>query len=369
MDFPEYLYPSPASGITYFAVEDEGILYDSVRNHIHVLNTTAHRIWQLCDGDHRLIDMVSVLSKEYEVPDHILNPQVAEALRQFYQQYYLDIGDLDRSIKEEWGLREVKEVYIQFRAYHVCIHTDCDEILAAVQNKFECMISNQPLKEAGRLGVYNQGKGYAVSGTRMMHVEGGSLNDAMKSLKHEVVLHLMLATPELVWLHAGAVTLGSGGILLVGSWGAGKSTLVTELYVRGWYYLSDDMIPFDPSTGNIYSFPLTPAKRVPGEEHEIDAQVEKLPKIDTPLDAERIWTQGETVKTVLLPSFNAKGNNKLAPVSPGLKMMELIKQCQNAEHLQEGALAKLVHFFEKCPAYRLEYANSQSAASEIEKLM
>ena len=369
MEFPEQLYPTPAAGIKYYAVEEEGILYDPIRNHLHVLNATAHQIWKLCDGSRRLSDIISTLSSEYEIPEASLKPQVAGALRQFYQLYYLDVGGLETRCKEGWEIRIVKEIYIQFRDFHVCIHTDREEILEAVQVKFECMISTKPCKEAGRLGVYHSGIGYSVSGTRMMHVQEGSRADALKALKHEVVLHLMLATPELVWLHAGAVTRGSGGVLLVGNWGAGKSTLVTELYGRGWYYLSDDMIPFDPATGKIYSFPLTPAKRVASEEHELDTPVENLLKIDTPLDSKRIWNEGETVVTVLLPSYDAMGNNTPVPVSPGLKMLELFKQCQNAEHLQEGGLERLVHFFEKCPAYRLQYANSQNAASEIEKLM
>ena len=368
-EFPEHLQPTPAKGIRYFGIKEEGIVYDSIRNHIHVLNASARRIWQLCDGNHRISDIISVLGEEFGVPEHTLGPQISEAIRQFYQLYYLDDGDLDANLREAWGLKTIAETCIQFRDHHVCVHTDCEDILQAIQRKFACMISAHPTHEVGRLGVYDPGNGYSVSGTRMLHVKEGTLNEALKALKHEVVLHLMLATPDMVWLHAGAVSRGNGGVLLVGHWGAGKSTLVTELYHQGYHYLSDDMIPFDPVEGKMYAFPLTPAKRVPSDDSDQEIPVSEMYKVETPLKPDRIWATGEDVRAIILPEYKENGDHTLVPLSPGIKMLELIKQCQNLEYLKEDSIDRMMRYFEHCPAYRLQYADPTQAASEITTLM
>lgn len=60
---------------------------------------------------------------------------------------------------------------------------------------------------------------------------------------------------EFVPLHAGAVTRGGVTLLLPGPAGAGKTTLTTLMIMRGWSYMSDDLVPIDERSLRAHPFP------------------------------------------------------------------------------------------------------------------
>jgi hypothetical protein len=60
--------------------------------------------------------------------------------------------------------------------------------------------------------------------------------------------------PEVVVLHAAALSKGSSIVVLAGESGIGKTTLTLDLLTRGWSYLSDDVVPVLRS-GDVLPFP------------------------------------------------------------------------------------------------------------------
>jgi hypothetical protein len=59
---------------------------------------------------------------------------------------------------------------------------------------------------------------------------------------------------DFLFVHAGSVARNRGGLLLVGSMDAGKSTLVTALLSAGFSYLSDELGAIDPVTARAYPY-------------------------------------------------------------------------------------------------------------------
>jgi hypothetical protein len=57
--------------------ETETLLYDPETEALHVLNPTARLIWELCDGEHTVADMVAAMESQYagtegsDVPGHV----------------------------------------------------------------------------------------------------------------------------------------------------------------------------------------------------------------------------------------------------------------------------------------------------------
>jgi len=47
----------------------EVVLYNSDQKAIHVLNPTAHAIWELCDGSHTVEDIERELKRSFSVPE------------------------------------------------------------------------------------------------------------------------------------------------------------------------------------------------------------------------------------------------------------------------------------------------------------
>lgn len=56
-------------GITVQQLGNEVILYDTRKKTTHVLNPTARRVWELCDGKHTVQDMERALRTSFSIPD------------------------------------------------------------------------------------------------------------------------------------------------------------------------------------------------------------------------------------------------------------------------------------------------------------
>jgi hypothetical protein len=60
--------PIRKPGITVKNLGDETLLYSAEGEAIHVLNTTAQFIWELCDGAHTVTDIEKLLQINFSVP-------------------------------------------------------------------------------------------------------------------------------------------------------------------------------------------------------------------------------------------------------------------------------------------------------------
>ena len=55
--------------VTAQQLGNELILYDTRKKTTHVLNSTARRVWELCDGNHTVQDMERALMTSFSIPD------------------------------------------------------------------------------------------------------------------------------------------------------------------------------------------------------------------------------------------------------------------------------------------------------------
>jgi Coenzyme PQQ synthesis protein D (PqqD) len=69
------------------------LLFNMDDGSYYALNEVGNRIWELCDGTHRMVDMVGMLAKEFDAPAEIIETDVVEVL-----------GDLrDKNLIIEWS--------------------------------------------------------------------------------------------------------------------------------------------------------------------------------------------------------------------------------------------------------------------------
>ena len=90
---------------------------------------------------------------------------------------------------------------------------------------------------------------------------GGSDEDVAAFLARSVVTAL-LQMRGVVTLHAAAVEMGAGAVLLLGSSGVGKSTLAAALVARGHALLADDVAGLVPAAGGVRVLPAFPRLRL-----------------------------------------------------------------------------------------------------------
>jgi len=61
--------PLKKDGVLARKTGDEWVLYDSEDKSVHVLNSTAEFVWQLCDGSHTLSDIAKKMHDAFLVPE------------------------------------------------------------------------------------------------------------------------------------------------------------------------------------------------------------------------------------------------------------------------------------------------------------
>lgn len=64
-------------------VGDEYMLYDAAGRKVHVLNETAHFVWELCDGTCSIDDMVSRAAKTFDTDPAELRSDIEACLKEF----------------------------------------------------------------------------------------------------------------------------------------------------------------------------------------------------------------------------------------------------------------------------------------------
>lgn len=86
--------PIRKEGVLPRQVGSEWILYDTESGGVHVINPTAAKIWDLCDGAHTPADMETVLRETYDAPESTpVGEQVLDILAQFAQMQVVRPAD------------------------------------------------------------------------------------------------------------------------------------------------------------------------------------------------------------------------------------------------------------------------------------
>jgi hypothetical protein len=78
------------------ALGNETLLYWADGKAIHVLNCTAHRIWELCDGQNSVQEMEKVIRTEFQLPDSQVDiaGDIERSLQMFVEAGLLEPSDI-----------------------------------------------------------------------------------------------------------------------------------------------------------------------------------------------------------------------------------------------------------------------------------
>ncbi len=111
-----------------------------------------------------------------------------------------------------------KTLYIAFNGHQVAFRSNIPEVLELIERDFSEMLEPEPTRIIGRLEVFEKGEKYHLRGNSIASEEYRSLEDILEWFSKEVIHHLIQATPDLLWLHAGAAAYGGYAVLFPGSW-------------------------------------------------------------------------------------------------------------------------------------------------------
>ena len=82
--------PTPDAGVTLQRVGSEAILYDRHNGRAHVINSSAARIWELCDGQATVGEITGAFAAAYGLPASDVCADVASILTTFRDLHVLE---------------------------------------------------------------------------------------------------------------------------------------------------------------------------------------------------------------------------------------------------------------------------------------
>jgi HprK-related kinase A len=192
-------------------------------------------------------------------------------------------------------------------------------------------------------------------------------------------LQMALGQRRYLLLHAAVVEREGRALLMTGESGAGKSTLGALLGERGWRLMADEFALLDPATGMLHPFPRAVSlkngaievMRAEAGGPDAPPRLEATPKGAIrhlrPRD-EAIARMDEPARPalILFPRFGL--DEALRPVRRAEVFMRLTQASTNYVALGEPGFAALTGLVQSVPARAIDYPDTQSAISLVERL-
>jgi len=261
---------------------------------------------------------------------------------------------------------EQKTLYVAFNGRQVAVNSNVPDVIELVEHGFSEMLEPEPTRIIGKLEVFRVGEEYHLAGMNNMVIdEYRSLEDILEWFAKEVIHYLIQASPDLLWLHAGAAAYQDNAVIFPGAWGRGKSTLVTSLCEEGWTYLSDDIVPIDMNSGRVIPFHRTPTVRKNSGQEMPSHRLGELQKIEIKLNQGSLCQKPAQIVAILFPIYDHGSSARIAPQSPANAALELLACFMNYENHGAGAVRYVCSLVEQFHASRLYYGNGKSAAELI----
>ncbi|MDF5718800.1 MAG: hypothetical protein PUP93_34285 [Rhizonema sp. NSF051] len=263
------------------------------------------------------------------------------------------------------------------------METEIFDVHTILKQWFYAMLEPQPSLIARQITIRQEADNYIMQSEGKVHEAMPSLSetlprtagyayaerkDLLQAVKYEVVMGLLLVHRELLWFHAGAVANDRGAVVFAAPGGGGKSTLVTQLYQQGWRYLSDDVLPLELATGNIFSFPQTPRVRQNTGELVPSDRLWEVPKLDLRLDLNTICRSPSPIQAIVFPNFDQQTQAQISPCSPGTAAIELLRNCINFTDHKQAAVQRICEIVKHLPAFKLSFSNIDAAIECLDKI-
>lgn len=184
-------------------------------------------------------------------------------------------------------------------------------------------------------------------------------------------------------LHAACLVYRkSGGVLLAGGSGSGKSILSAALLARGWRFCTDELTLINPQTGYVHPFPkpicikagafdIVERLKLPfaGGRHYVKGIKGRVGYIN-PYDIEHgTVAPSGPVRFVLFPKYTQSGQPGLFPISRARAVYHLVGGTLNGNAFGDNGIAVLSSLCAGTECFRLETGPIEETCDMLESLI
>ena len=397
MSYQQVIYPQQNSAVKSFPIDNELILFNNNSKQLALLNHTASEVWNLHEKEFKLDGIIEQISNSYGISKNDIASDVKLILDEWLSLGF--IGD----IENYYELSEEDNLF-----YPICNSTlELDKLsllhcktFKYLDSSFSFYTSDTEINDIVLQIISHMEEVEVSSDTHVISVvkvenkyevvKSDKVIAICNSLKEiaPIINALILNTGyqevnSLSVFHAGAVYDGKGLVLLSGSPGSGKSTMVTALMCNGMSVFTDEVSV------------LTNEKKIrpaPGciglKEGSWDVIKYYLPKIvDLPIhlrqDKKTVKylqpeflpnsTQlqyGEPVATIIFPVYSQKCQTKIKKISSAEALVRLTKSgYYTKQTLNTNTVAELIAWVHDVPTYELQINNLEEAVELVSELL
>ena len=266
------------------------------------------------------------------------------------------------SVESEWRRAQL---VVAHRGKLVIIRSNAAEVLASLSRCYRDLLTTESAGPVGCVEIRRDDEGYHLLAGAEVDVRGGSLRDVVEHVHSRIARQLIEASPELLWLHAGAVERGGRSLSFIGPSGSGKSSLAAGLSELGWRYISDDLLALDPMTRELLPFPRMPAVREPSSQELPPERLWELTKQERWIDPAGVCRQPVPAATLIFPRFSPGASSHLERCAPLDATVTLLKNCQNLHMHREAAVRCLADLARTVDAFHLRYGDRDDAVTTV----
>jgi hypothetical protein len=257
-------------GCFTFPIEDHLVVFRPQNRQLFVLNPTARWIWEARGRDKKPHEIASDMAAHFQMPSDIVLNHIEQTLSQ-WSTTHLNPAQVEGS--------EVTDILCETVTQSICvqpddpacfqghyrmgavpatIHLHTPELTPLLEPLLSGLKVADQVKNAdseNRIEVIKDQGQYVVvhNGIEVerSHLQHRALGGIIQSL-------IQCGYPESKWMayiHGAAGAYEGRGVVLPGTGGSGKSTLMAALAWSGWQYWCDDIVPLQID-GKVRAVPL-----------------------------------------------------------------------------------------------------------------
>ncbi len=182
-------------------------------------------------------------------------------------------------------------------------------------------------------------------------------------------------------IHAGVVAHDDKAIVLPGSSGGGKTTLIAGMLKNGFRYLTDEIGIIDPHTLRVYPFPKPLNMKIGSlslfdnfepemeliNKHEMNIE-DKIHHVLVKSSSIHAMDKPIPVRDIIFVRYDPRGKSRLRPISRANAIFELAKCSFNHYRFKEKGIDILESLVRGCRCYQLRFADVGKAVSLLKGL-
>lgn len=261
-------------------------------------------------------------------------------------------------------------------AFSFVVHSESRQLHDAVQELFSDLSDGrEPVEE---FSIVRSASGFRLFGpepwpTDEGHRDGDTiLNELVTAVNRK----RLDAGADRLHLHAGIVANDEAAVLIAGSSGMGKTTLVTSLARRGWVYLTDEAGSIALGDPTVRAFPKPVTVKYPGTALFPDLAPYRVSIDDgddgpwhVPLGRAGVRTATAANPTlVVLLTRSGRPEPSWEPVRPADVVVALVEQTMDFERYGDDALLALAELCASRRCVHVDSGDPEGTARLVEEL-